>query len=148
MEADSIVEEAHAKAVAAVNDLPRGRWPEEIRIEADSIAEEVRASPCASAMSRQPRCSWRPSHGSSNSRRRRLWRGPRRAAGVVRRRLAVSPGDRWHLACRSSLFRDPSVVSKDWVMATTARADVEVKERAAREVKTKAEMEGSGCESI
>ena len=64
MEADSVVEEARAKAVSAVNDLPRGRRPKEIRIEADSIAEEVRASPCALAMS------WRPSHGSSNSRRR------------------------------------------------------------------------------
>ena len=72
MEADSIVEEARAKAVSAVNNLLRGRQPEEIRIEAYSIAEEVRASPCASAMSRRPRCSWRPSRGSSNSRRRQL----------------------------------------------------------------------------
>jgi len=47
MEADSVVEEARAQAVSAINDLPRGRRPEEIRIEADSIAEEVRASPCA-----------------------------------------------------------------------------------------------------
>ena len=72
MEADSVVEEARAKAVSAVNDLPGGRRPEEIRIEADSIAEEVRGSLCASATSRRPRCSWRPSHGSSNSRRRQL----------------------------------------------------------------------------
>jgi len=35
-------------------------------------------------------------------------------------------------------------VSKVWVMATTARADVEAKERAAREAKTKAEVEGCG----
>ena len=112
MEADSIVEEARAKAVSAVNDLPQGRRPEEIRIEADSIAEEVRVSPCASATLRRPRCSWRPSHGSSNSRRRRLWRGPCCAAGAVRRRLAVFPGDRRRLACRSGLFRDPSAVSK------------------------------------
>ena len=70
MEADSIVDEARAKAVSAVNDLPRGCRPEEIRIEADSITEEVRASLCASATSRRLRCSWRPSRGSSNSRRR------------------------------------------------------------------------------
>jgi len=112
MEADSVVEEARAKAVSAVNDLPQGRRPEEIRIEADSIAEEVRVSPCASATLRRPRCSWRPSHGSSNSRRRRLWRGPCCAAGAVRRRLAISPGDRRRLAWRSSLFCDPSAVSK------------------------------------
>jgi len=36
------------------------------------------------------------------------------------------------------------VVSKVWAMATTARADVEAKERAAREAKMKAEVEGSG----
>jgi len=62
----------------------------------------------------------------------------------VRRRVAVSPGDRRRLACRSGLFRDPSAVSKVWAMATAARADVEAKERVAREAKMKAEVEGSG----